>query len=383
METSEILNSLPEVNVLDEEGITPESIIAEMVESYEEEYEKITGEELTLYPGDERKIRINAAAEVLYQLACIGQERFRQNFLKTACDESLINLGANIGFYESGTENARATLRFTLSEARNKDITIPAGTRATAGDQIYFATEEDAVIKAGDTYIDTSAACEEYGSAGNGYTIGQINTIVDPVNYVESVENIDESHGGSDEYTNDERREKIFEFPSSYSVAGPQGAYEYMTKKYSSNITDVRVINEDAVVKIYFLMQDGNIPDKVKLKAVENYLKESKRFPDTDHIETCAPEEVQYELTMTYYIPYDSKDTEDAIKDDVESMIKEFVEHTAGRIGRAIDPGLLNAFVRASGARAEISSPQYQKIGKHQVAKCGRMNITYGGLERE
>ena len=383
METSEILNSLPDINILDEEGITPESIVAEMVESYQDKYEEITGEELTLYPGDERKIKINAAAEILYQLACIGQERFRQNFLKTAYGSSLINLGANIGFYKSGLEKARTTLRFTISEEQTRDITVPAGTRATAGDQIYFETEEDTVIKAGELYTDTSAVCTEAGTCGNGYTEGQIAVIVDPVNFIESVANISESAGGNDEYTNDELREKIYEFPASYSVAGPEDAYEYLVKQYSSNITDVRIIAENAVVKIYILMQDGKIPDSARLKAVETYLKESERFPDTDHIEVLAPETVEYSVKATYYIPYDKKDTEASIKTDVEQMTQEFIDHTQNRIGRAIDPGLLNAFIRAAGARVEINTPGFKKIGKYQIAKCKTVSLTYGGLEEE
>ena len=383
MEANEILNNLPDINVLDKEGITPESIITEMVEDYQSQYKEITGEELILYPGDERKIRINATAGILYQLASIGQERYRQNFLKHAYGDSLKNLGANLGFYESGLEKAKVTLRFSLSETQDKDVSIPQGTRATAGDQIYFATDEDTVIKAGELYIDTSATCEEAGTVGNEYTAGQINTIVDPINLVESVVNISESAGGHDEYTNDELRQKIFDFPSTYSVAGPEDAYVYMVKKYSSNIIDVREASEDAIVKIYVLLQDGKLPDETKQKAIKTYLEESKRIPDTDKVLVLAPELLEYDLDATYYIPYDSKDTEAAIKANVEDMTQEFVDYTKSKIGRAIDPGMLNAFIRAAGARLDIRAPDYQKIEKNQVAVCRNINITYGGLEKE
>lgn len=385
MALSDMWDSLPDIDPLGEEGISIESIVAEMTEDYEARYQEITGEELVLYPGDQRKIKINTMAVMLYQLAVYGADRFKQNFLKYAFGSSLRNLGANIGYSQSGEEYATTTLRFTLSEAQEEDVVIPAGTQATEGEQIFFAINEDLVIPAGSEYADTIATCTEIGTAGNGYSAGQINILVDAIDLVDSVENTTETAGGHDEYESDELRENIYNFPSTYSVAGPGDEYIELVKEYSGNIIDVRAITSDeAVVQVYILLQNGNVPDKSKLEAIAAYIKEAKRTPDTDKVEVLAPEIVEYTLEATYYISYLRKETEGAIREAIEEMADEFVEYTKSRIGRAINPDMLISFANAAGAsRLSIKSPSYKAVKENQVARCTSINLTYGGLEKE
>lgn len=385
MAASDTWDNLPDINPLEDEGITIEEIVAEMVQSYEEKYEEITGEELTLYPADERKIRINAVAEMLYQLAQFGADCFKQNFLKYSFGASLKNLGANIGYAETGEEAATTTLRFTLSEQMEQDVTIPAGTQVTEGTQVYFATDEDLIIPAGELYGDTAATCTDIGEMGNGYAIGQINILVDAVSYVESVKNITETSGGHDKYTTDELRENIYNFPSTYSTAGPEDEYIELVKKYSNNIIDVHTItSKESVVQIYVLLQNGSVPDGTKLQAIKAFLEEQKLTPDTDKIEVLAPEIVNYTIEATYYISYYKKEMEQTIKESIEEIATEFEEYTKSKIGRAINPDMLIAFVNTAGAsRIAIKTPTYKKIEENQVAICTKVNLIYGGLEKE
>lgn len=385
MAASDTWDNLPDINPLEDEGITIEEIVAEMVQSYEEKYEEITGEELTLYPADERKIRINAVAEMLYQLAQFGADCFKQNFLKYSFGASLKNLGANIGYAETGEEAAITTLRFTLSEPMEQDVTIPAGTQVTEGTQVYFATDEDLIIPTGELYGDTAATCTDIGEMGNGYAIGQINILVDAVSYVESVKNITETSGGHDKYTTDELRENIYNFPSTYSTAGPEDEYIELVKKYSNNIIDVHTITrKESVVQIYVLLQNGSVPDGTKLQAIKAFLEEQKLTPDTDKIEVLAPEIVNYTIEATYYISYYKKEMEQTIKESIEEIATEFEEYTKSKIGRAINPDMLIAFVNTAGAsRIAIKTPTYKKIEENQVAICTKVNLIYGGLEKE
>lgn len=385
MAASDTWDNLPDINPLEDEGITIEEIVAEMVQSYEEKYEEITGEELTLYPADERKIRINAVAEMLYQLAQFGADCFKQNFLKYSFGASLKNLGANIGYAETGEEAAITTLRFTLSEPMEQDVTIPAGTQVTEGTQVYFATDEDLIIPTGELYGDTAATCTDIGEMGNGYAIGQINILVDAVSYVESVKNITETSGGHDKYTTDELRENIYNFPSTYSTAGPEDEYIELVKKYSNNIIDVHTITrKESVVQIYVLLQNGSVPDGTKLQAIKAFLEEQKLTPDTDKIEVLAPEIVNYTIEATYYISYYKKEMEQTIKESIEEIAIEFEEYTKSKIGRAINPDMLIAFVNTAGAsRIAIKTPTYKKIEENQVAICTKVNLIYGGLEKE
>lgn len=379
------LDNLPAIDMLKEEGITFESIANEMIADYQARYEELTGEALELYPADSRRILINTTAGKLYQLAAIMNERHKLNFIQYMYGPFLKNWGANFGFVEDGTEAAQVTLRFTLSAVQPQDITIPAGTRATCGDQIYFATDEDLVIPAGSEYGDTNATCTEVGTKGNGYIEGQLNIISDPVNLVESVSNTTESAGGHDEYTDEELRELIFNFSNTYSSAGPIEAYEEFTKAYSSNIIDAKVITDhQATVKIYILLQNGILPTAEYLENVYEYVKGLNKTPDTDKIEMYAPTQVGYTLEATYYISEDKKEIADGIKEAIEDSVNEFVNYTKSKIGRAINPDILRSYVNAAGgSRIVITAPEYEAIEEDEVAVCENISLTFGGYDKE
>lgn len=385
MANIEALENLPKIDMLADEGITYESIVHEMIADYEGRWEDLTGEKLILYPADSRRLMLNVAAGKLYQLATIINERHKLNFLPYMYGDFLKNWAGNFGFKENGVESATVRLKFHLSAAQQGDITIPAGTRVTAGDQVYFATNKELTIAAGETEMSVAATCTIPGTVGNGYTVGQLNIISDPVNLVERVENITESAGGHDEYTNQELRELVYNFPSTYSTAGPKECYEEITKAYSSNIADVRVItNREAVVKIYVLLQGGNVPDEEYRNALAGHIRNLKITPDTDKVEILAPKTVSYKLDVTYYVSMGQKDIADALKEAIADAVQEFVSYTREKIGRAINPDTLISFAKAAGAsRIEIKDFVYVAIAQNEVAICTESSVAFGGLEEE
>ena len=379
------LNNLPEINILEDEGISIESIINDMIADYESKWEELTGEALTLYPGDSRRLMIDVLAGKLYQLAAVINERYKLNFVQYMYGDFLKNWAANFGYKENGLEAATVTLRFHLSEVQPDDVTIPSGTRATNGNRIFFATDENLIIPAGQLHADVNATCTVMGVVGNDYIEGQINEIADPVNFVERVENIEVSSGGHDEYTDLELRELIYNFPSAYSTAGPAECYEEITKAYSGNIIDAKAItSSDAVVQISVMLLNGKSPEKSYCDAIKAYFEELKTTPDTDKIEILAPERVDYRIEATFYISSEQKSIESALKDTVEDAVSEFVEYTQSKIGRAITPDTLIAYAKASGAsRIAIIEPAYTAINRNQIAICSEVKLTYGGLETE
>lgn len=380
-----VLENLPKIDMLADEGITFESILHEMIADYEARWKELTGEELILYPADSRRLMLNVTAGKLYQLATIINERHRLNFLQYMYGDFLKNWAGNFGFTRDGVESAEVTLRFHLSAAQEADILIPAGTRATAGDQVYFASSEALTIPAGETYADIKAICTVPGTVGNGYAVGQLGVIADPVNFVGRVENITASSGGHDEYTNQELRKLIYSFPSTYSTAGPKESYEELVKAYKGNIADVKVItNKEAVVQIYVLLLGGVLPDEEYRDELSRYIADLKTTPDTDKVEILAPKAVEYEMNVTYYVSEAQKDIADGLKEAIEDALEEFVSHTNGKIGRAINPDTLISFARAAGAsRIELNGLQYRAIAQDEVALCTESVVTFGGLEEE
>jgi phage-related baseplate assembly protein len=380
----DVLNNLPDISLLDDEGITFDNILNDMVADYEARYKELTGEDLTIYPADSRRIMLNTVAGKLYQLAVIMDERHRLNFLQYMYGDFLKNWGSNFGFSKTGLESAKTVLRFKLAEAGTTDVTIPAGTRATSGDHVYFEVDEDTVISAGELYADTSATCTIQGTAGNGYTTGQINMIVDPINLVEEVENISQSSGGHDEYTDQELRELIYNCQDGYTTAGSEGSYREITKQYSANITDVKVISNTAgEVAVYLLLQDGNVPDEAYCNNVLEYINSQGLTPDTDKVSVIAPSITPYSISATYYIPDDNKEIADGIRDAVADAAAGFADYTQSRIGRAVNPNTLTAFATAAGAsRIVIDSPSYSATDGTSVAVCKNINLTFGGYDR-
>lgn len=382
---SSALENLPEISILDEEGITLESLQEEMIADYEQSYKEKTGREISLYPADEKRIELTVIAGMLYQLCVIMDERYRMNFLQYMYGNVLKNWTSNFGFVENGEKRANVKLRFYGSKVQEFAVGIPKGTRATSGDNVFFETDEYAEIKAGEEYADVSATCMLEGSGGNGYRIGQIANIVDPVNLIAKVENVTISDGGRDAYTDDELRELILNFPSTYSVAGPEEAYIQIIKGYSERIVSVRrIASNDAIVKMCIMCADGEVPDENYCEQVRQYVISKKSTPDTDKLEIVAPEIVEYELDATYYISESRKDVAESIRSGVEEAAVEFTRYTQENIGYDINTDILKAYANAAGARRiVIPSPGYQTISEGQIAICRSVNIKYGGLEEE
>ena len=57
--------------------------------------------------------------------------------------------------------------------------------------------------------IELAVLADVAGKVGNGYAIGTINKILDPLAFVSTVENIDVTGGGSDVESDEQLRERI------------------------------------------------------------------------------------------------------------------------------------------------------------------------------
>ena len=95
-----------------------------------------------------------------------------------------------------------------------------------------------------------------------------------------------------------------------------------------------------------------------------------------------APEPIEYELELTYYIDRAKRDNEEELREMIEDAVDAYISYQGSKIGRAVDTAALIEYIRCAGAeRAEIVSPSYQKISESQVAICSSKKVAYGGLE--
>ena len=271
----------------------------------------------------------------------------------------------------------RDKFRFILAAA----FAIPAGTRVTDG-EAYFTTDEYAEIKAGETTVDVACTSIETGVDLNGIHEGAIQTLVDPIPYIESVTNITETDGGADPESDESLKDRIYIAPSRYSTAGTEEAYIYWVKTYNSTIADVKVSSDNpGEVDIVFLMNDG-IPSQEMITGLTKYITDPNIRPLTDKVVVKAPTAVNYSISLTYYINSSDSGSVATIQSEVAKAVDDFVTWQQSKIGRDINSSELIKRVTAAGAkRVEIKSPVFQKIGGTSIAYCTSKNVTYGGVE--
>ena len=347
-----------------------------------------------LYPGDERRIFGEGLVQVLASVFSLFDDRAKQRVLRHARGEVLDAIGERLDVYRLEATSASAEFRFVVSAAQSENIIIPAGTRITTDGSVYFATEEIAVLSAGELYVDVPGVCITGGAAYNGYAAGSVATLVDLIPYISSVENITSSAGGDDgePYTEDgdnKFRERIRLAPAKLSTAGSESAYRYHVLSADPDIIDVAIECPDdapGTVKLYPLMKGGEIPNDDTLQKVLDATTGAKVRPMTDHVFAIAPEQVEYAVEIKYYC---TKDDEAALVQAIEGeggAIDQYNEWQTAALDRDIDPDQLRSFIFEAKAktdatgtvRMDVVQPVFTEISKSQVAKfSGTLTVSH------
>ncbi len=366
--------TLEDVNFVDTDTDT---IKKEIIASYE----AIAGR--TLATADPIRLFLETIAALIVKQRVLINYTGKMNLLAYATGSYLDHIGALVGVSRIEASSATAHFLITLSAARSTAITVPKGTRITPGGDVYFALDEDTIIPAGETTATVEGSCLATGDSGNGFTVGEISKIVDPIGYVDTITNTTASDGGADRESDDNLRERIREAPEKYSTAGSKGAYEYWTKTASALIEDVAVVSSNpGEVDVYPLLANGTLPTEEILTSVSEVLSDSKVRPLTDNVKVLTPTTVNYDLDVAYYISEDDKTQAASIKKAVENAIDEWVLWQRSKLGRDVNPTELYYRVRAAGAkRAVIASPAFTEIPDTSLAVISGKTVTYGGIE--
>jgi len=371
------LKNLPDVEFANKDI---EDILSDTISSYEKAYFEQNGTVKKLYPGDPIRIFLYSQALREFQLRQIIDFSAKQNLLKYAKGDYLDNIGATVERLKAS--KSRVTIKFNMSSPQPTAQIIPIGTRVTPGNNIFFETTENVEIPAGEIEVTSIMECTIEGKSGNGFLPGQINVLVDPVPWVKSVSNIDKSQGGSDIEDDESYRERIWLAPESYSTAGPDGAYKFFAKQYNSSIVDVEVSSPSpGVVDIRVLLENGEIPTQTLLDSLKDYLSDGTKRPLTDYVVVNAPDIVNYDIDIVYYILDEDSAMTSTIQTSVNQAIENYKNWQKSKIGRDINPSKLTADIISSGAhRVEITSPVYTEIQATDIAIDLNVNIVYGGL---
>lgn len=332
--------------------------------------------------ADAKTLLLKAFALIEYQTMQYADIKGQAELLKTSTGEALDALVALLGLTRQESKKATAKERFLLAEARADTVAVPAGTRVKTQGGRYFNTLDYAEIPPGATYVDTIVQAEEAGAESSGILAGEINILVDPIPYIASVSNVDESTGGLDVEDDDSLTERAYLAPSRFSCAGPRDAYEYHVQEWRSDVTDVQITSpEPCMIAIYFVMEGGRLPNATEREELTEYISGENLRPLCDKVVCVEPEEVPYNIAFTYWIGDGDQRSAGTIQEKVTAAVQSY-QSWQRHLGRDINPTELIAKIREAGAkRVKLTAPADIVVGKTKLPKCTGQTVTYGGLE--
>lgn len=376
---SELAN-VPQISFI--ENMTLQETEEQLKAEYARIYREQTGKELVLGEADAKTLLLKAFALIEYQTMQYADAKGQAELLKTSTGDQLDALVALLGLTRQASKKATAKERFMLAEARADTVAVPAGTRVKTQGGWYFNTLDYAEIPPGATYVDTIVQAEVAGADSSGILTGEINILVDPIPYIASVSNVDESTGGLDVEDDDSLTERAYLAPSRFSCAGPRDAYEYHVRDWRSDVTDVQITSpEPCVIAIYFVMAGGRLPNATEREELAEYISGENLRPLCDKVVCVEPEEVPYNIAFTYWIGDGDQRSAGTIQEKVTAAVQNY-QSWQRHLGRDINPTELIAKIREAGAkRVKLTAPADIVVGKTQLPKCTGQTVTYGGLE--
>ncbi|MNW65451.1 Baseplate J-like protein [compost metagenome] len=94
-----------------------------------------------------------------------------------------------------------------------------------------------------------------------------------------------------------------------------------------------------------------------------------------------APETVEYDINLTYYVAWERAAEAISIQTAVAAAVDAYRLWQKSKLGRDINPSELIMRVMSAGAlRVNVTAPVFVDLSALQVAQDATVNVTYGGL---
>jgi len=311
------------------------------------------------------------------------------------------------------------TMRYTLTVVRPVITTIPRGYRTTPDNKVFFATKKALEIPAGELTGEVEAQSLTPGVISDGFAVGEIKNMVDRAPWVLSAVNITPSTGGAEKESLEAYIQRLRMLPESFSVAGPDGAYEFWARSANPGIIDAKAwmpeLDMDAFaefllpwgitnapgfyralgdyyrdsgtgpgnVNLTALMKEGELPSGEVLNQVKETLSATERRPLTDFVHVVSPEPVGFAVAFEYWVETEKATEAASIIDAVEKATMRYIAWQKSKLGLDIVPDTLHKMIMDCGVkRLDITAPVFTVLEPNQVAQfSGDKSVNYRGLE--
>lgn len=348
----------------------PPAILSEVVELYQQ----ITGR--VLQPAQIERLLLGAYAYRESILREQVQAAATQNLVAFAAAPALDYLGELVGVYRLAASPALCTLEFTLVDGHT-GVVIPANTRVASGDgKVYFSTVENVTVPSGETTATVEAIAFPEGTIGNGYTAGEIKTILDPQAFITAAENTTATNGGADAETDEQLRARILLAPGSFSTAGSRQAYVFHAKTASQTIIDVAVVQlNPGEVGIYPFT--GTLPTSAEiLNLVAAACSDEKVRPLTDTVTVLTPTAVNYDVDIQL-VTFEAAD-QVATLAAAQQAVDAYIAEKGSLLGQDITMSQLIAVAQVDGVYSvTLADPTADVVvAATEVSVVGTVSVT-------
>lgn len=360
----------------------PAATVAELVNEYQNQTGKV------LQAGQPEQLLINTFAYLLELQKAQIQSAGENCLVDFASGAALERLGALLGVTRLSASNATTTLEFTLV-AGHGGVTIPIGTRVqTIDGQQVFETIEAVSVIAGINTATVAAQAQNTGEAANGFAIGTISVILDPLAFLQAAANTTISAGGADIETDDQLRDRIKLAPASFSTAGSSGSYEFWAKTASQTIIDVSVFSPAAgVVAVYPLVEGGTTTPTEIIQAVESALNDERVRPITDTVQVNSPTIEVYDIEVNATLLTGT--AEQIAIQAIEDSLQAYADDRQSNLGKDVT---INQIIGESAGvdlseggvyNIEVVSPTADLIlDQTKVAVLGNLTVNFVGFNQ-
>lgn len=230
-------------------------------------YQDMTG--YTLGRQDAERLMIQIFSGMVHKWGSAWLQASQQNYLEFMTDDNLDYYGEFFGVARLDSTPAKSIIRFNFVDDLPLQTatviyanTIVSGTNDNGA--FTFMVENDTFVPAGSTYIDIEVtefidSESNSGADANDIEIGDINSLDESsysYSFVDTVENIIESHSGADSETDTDYRERLALATNKFSTAGTAGAYKYWALSASPDIIDVGLTKTNYDIYLWLLPKD-------------------------------------------------------------------------------------------------------------------------------